>query len=226
MTYPLNGLNELQCLRIIAGNILANGGGGGGGGTPQLPVWTYVAGGSATPAAGTFTYDGVTSIYLNKTAKGGSSSWGDVFNLPAFASTEITYLFGAVSPVVLNGYGGVTGDIITITLEEFVIGTSFAAGDYSLIPYIFITPFSDILELGNNANNQNIAGLADPVNPQDAATMAWVQAQISAAIATNNAAFDTLATIIASAGITPTPDGTVTPVTSGTTAQGLLTDLS
>lgn len=46
MTMPLNGLNELDCLRIIAGNILA-----GGGGSPSSLTVTQQAGASYTLAA-------------------------------------------------------------------------------------------------------------------------------------------------------------------------------
>jgi len=146
---------------------------GGGGGSAQLLSWTYMAGGSTTPSAHTFTYDGSGILYFSTTPIGSAAQ--SAINFSQIASgTQFSLSDSSGNPIVFLS-SAITGnaDVITINMGAVI---SLSAGVY------FLSAFP-------------------PQVPN-------------------------LFSVLTQSSITPCADGTVTPVTSITTANGVITAIS
>lgn len=216
--------------------------GGGEGGGQTLPKWAYIAGGG-DPLSKQFSTDlpsraATGQVNINRY----TTSDEDWYTLFLGIGTSMILIFSgedggqyifSVTGIIQNG-----SDVLKLNVSNISSSTGNWSGVYSL----------DIFT--------SLQGVSDPSNPQDVATKNYVDTlpqlttlaekqaldsaptplsadnpvasmdDVTAAIAAFSSNPGTLAAIIAAAGITPAPDGTVTPVTSITTATGVPTDIS
>jgi len=131
----------------------------GGSGAPQLPAWTFVAGGSTTPASGTFTADGANlaaanAIFLSLTAKGGSVDFSGLFGALSASTTAlvITSPTGLASVCTLTGIT-VGASAINLSISGSVReAAALVSGDYifSIWPYsVFIPVLANVLSVSS-----------------------------------------------------------------------------
>lgn len=141
-----------------------------------FPRWTYDPSGNTTPGDGTFTFDG-TNLYVAFNDDSGvetgvyyfGSNPVNIFLTPTNKANGIV-LFSATA-VISNQNVQLTGTVEVGTLAADLYSFTPAAGQTA-------PPISAVLATDNDAGAQNITNLADPVNPQDATTMAWVEDQL------------------------------------------------
>lgn len=190
--------------------------GAGGGGSPSGPEWTYVPGGSLTPATGTFTYDSGTQILtFNETAKDGSTGWFGIISFPiSFLGQSAFVLSSATGKSGLFQIYSYSTDTYGSFSGEMSVDPGTLSGDYSIQLWSQDPGLKGVLAVGNSAFNSSITDLLDPSGAQDADTKAARDAAIAAAIAAFAADPASLATLIASAGITPAT-GVPTNATAG-----------
>lgn len=186
-----------------------------GASSPSLPVWTYVAGGSTTPAAGKFTFDGIDTLYFNVAAKDGATILG-LMALPIPVGLVLTGATGSNLFVSTSNGGG--GN--TVHFTGSLNGSGLSSGDYSLDFWYQVPSIAQVLNQGGtDAGGLGIQSLNDPTGAQDAATKNYVDttaqdAAVVAAVAAVKADATVLAAIISAAGISPAT-GVPTNATAG-----------
>lgn len=193
-----------------------------------LPIWLFEAS-SAEPNAGTFQSasgtkpSNTSAIRISFTTSAGSAISGYFDELPLEATTFIITNTATGKTTVLHP-SAITNNGTSVT-----INCTFNSGDDSNWSGTYV-----IQPIGLGAirkvNGKDGVGTSGEVTLSatdvGAYTIAQTDNAISAAIAAMLANSGSLAALLSSAGITPVVDGTVNPVTSITTKDGITTAAS